>query len=345
MSELQRVGNGETAPELRGRLMTALPMWMLLHFVLAAVGTGLARRYALTRQMVDQPGERRSHGVATPRGGGIAIVGVVLAGIIWLAVNDSANAVTLGCFAAGLLLVAAVGWMDDHRPMPAWPRLLVHALASLLLAWGVHWSSPGLIGPVVAFVLAMALVNVWNFMDGIDGLAGSQALIVALSVALILAGGAWGWIAAGLAAAVAGFLPFNFPKAHIFLGDVGSGALGFLLAGLLVAAFQADRTSWPLLLLPISAFLVDASFTLGMRMLRRERWWTPHVQHTYQKWASRRGSHGGVTVAYAGFSLLAVFMGLLAMRWADYWSVGISLVWFAGAGSLWMYMRRDVSDE
>lgn len=316
---------------------------MLLHLVLAASGTWLARRYALKKQLLDQPGQRRSHAVATPRGGGIAIVATVLPAIVWLALPGGPESFLLKCFAAGLVLVAGIGWVDDHRSLPAWPRLLVQALAAFLLAWGVHRSTPGLLVPVLAFVLAMALVNVWNFMDGIDGLAGSQAAIVALAMALLLAGGVWGWVAAGLVAALAGFLPFNFPRARIFLGDVGSGALGFLLAGLLAAALESGRVAWPLLLLPVSAFLVDAGFTLGMRILRKERWWTPHVQHTYQKWAGRNLSHVRVTLAYAGFSLVAVLLVLVARNWTDYGSAGICLVWFLGAGFLWARMRRDIS--
>lgn len=318
---------------------------MLLHLVLAASGTWLARRYALKKQLLDQPGQRRSHTVATPRGGGIAIVATVLPAIVWLALPGGPESFLLKCLAAGLALVAGIGWVDDHRSLPAWPRLLVQALAAFLLAWGVHRSTPGLLAPVLAFVAAMALVNVWNFMDGIDGLAGSQAAIVALAMALLLAGGVWGWVAAGLVAALAGFLPFNFPRARIFLGDVGSGALGFLLAGLLAAALESGRVAWPLLLLPVSAFLVDAGFTLGMRILRKERWWTPHVQHTYQKWAGRNLSHVRVTLAYAGFSLVAVILVLVARNWTDYGSAGICLVWFLGAGFLWARMRRDISNE
>ena len=323
----------------------AFPVWMLLHLVLAATGTWLARRYALKKQLLDQPGERRSHAVATPRGGGIAVVATVSLAIAWLALQGGPESFLLSCFVIGLVLVAAIGWLDDHRPLPAWPRLLVHALAAFLLAWGVHDSTPGLIAPILAFVLAMVLANIWNFMDGIDGLAASQAVIVALAMALLLAGGVWGWIAAGSVAALAGFLPFNFPKARIFLGDVGSGALGFLVAGLLAAAFRSDRVAWPLLLLPMSAFLVDAGFTLGMRMLRRERWWAPHVQHTYQKWAGRNGSHVGVTLAYAGFTLMAAMLVVVGKHWTDYGSAGICLVWFLGAGFLWARMRRDISNE
>ncbi len=323
--------------------MTGLPLWTLLHFVLAAIGTWLARRYALRNRLLDQPGERRSHAVATPRGGGMAIVVVVLLGMIWLSIEYPPHAFLLGCLALGLVLVAGIGWMDDHRPMAPWPRLAVHALAAILLAWGVHRTTGGWLAPLLAFVSAMILVNVWNFMDGIDGLAASQAAIIGFALALFLAGGVWGWLAAGLAAATGGFLPFNFPKARIFLGDVGSGALGFLLAGLLVAAFLSGRVSWPLLLLPVSAFLVDAGFTLGMRILRKEQWWAPHVQHTYQKWAGRDRSHVRVTVAYAGFSLLAVILMWVGIGWTESGAAWVCLAWYLGAFFLWARMRRDKS--
>jgi UDP-N-acetylmuramyl pentapeptide phosphotransferase/UDP-N-acetylglucosamine-1-phosphate transferase len=221
----------------------------------------------------------------------------------------------------------------------------VHGAAALLLAWGVQRSGAGVSVSVLAFLLAIGLVNIWNFMDGIDGLAASQAGIVAFTVMLILAGTLWGWLAAGLFGAVLGFLPFNFPKARIFLGDVGSGALGFLLAGLLVATLRSGQVSLPLLLLPLSAFLVDAGFTLVMRMWRGESWWTPHVQHTYQKWASRRSSHVGVTLAYAGFSFVAVTLTFMAMGLSGLKSAGICLIWFLGASFLWAQLRRDVSNE
>jgi UDP-N-acetylmuramyl pentapeptide phosphotransferase/UDP-N-acetylglucosamine-1-phosphate transferase len=322
--------------------MSGLSVWMLLHLVLAATGTWLARSYALSKQLLDQPGERRSHSAPTPRGGGIAIVLAVLLGACWLAYRQPQQVFQLACFGAGLILVAGIGWVDDHRPLPAWPRLLVHAVAAFLLAWAVHRSTPGVLAPVMAFILVMALVNIWNFMDGIDGLAASQAAIVAFAVTLILGGrGPWGWVAAGMLAALAGFLPFNFPKARIFLGDVGSGALGFLVAALLMAAFQSGRVAWPLLLLPVSAFLVDAGFTLGMRMLRGERWWLPHVQHTYQKWAGRSMSHVGVTLAYAGFSLVGVALIFVGKDCTRDEAAGICLVWFLGASFLWARMRRD----
>lgn len=317
-------------------------LWLLLHGVLAAAGTWLARRYALRRQLLDQPGERRSHSTATPRGGGVAIVFVMMLSMAWLAAVWPTQRVLLGCLAAGLSLVAGIGWLDDHRPLSPWPRLMVHGVASVLLGWGIYHVTNSLVFSVQTFVMAMLLTNVWNFMDGIDGLAGSQAAIVALALTAAL-GGAWTLLAMGLVAAVAGFLPFNFPKARVFLGDVGSGALGFLLAGLLsVALFQAP-VAWPLLWLPLAAFLVDAVFTLSMRILRHEKWWTAHVQHTYQRWASRDGGHVRVTLAYAGFSLLGVMVIQLGIVWTQAEAGWICLLWYLAAMLLWARMRRDVS--
>lgn len=318
--------------------------WMLPSFLLAAAGTWLARRYALRFELLDQPGERRSHTVSTPRGGGISIVVCMLLGMAWMAVRVPQQAALMASLAVGLLLVAGIGWVDDHRPLPPLLRLAVQAIAALVLAAGFHRATGSLSTAAIAFVAVMVMVNVWNFMDGIDGLAASQAAIATAGLALLLGAGVWFWLAAGLFAAIAGFLPFNFPRARIFLGDVGSGALGYLLAALLAAGHQsmAGRILWPLLLLPVSAFLIDAGFTLAMRMLRRERWWQPHVQHTYQVWARRLGRHAPVTLAYAVFSLSAVILMLAALRWSQITTIWICCAWYGFAILAWARLRRDV---
>lgn len=286
----------------------ALAAWAALSFAIALAGTWLARRYALRAALLDHPGERRSHAVATPRGGGIAIVVAVLPLLVALWLRDAQSRVLFAPIGAGLLLVAGIGWCDDHRPLPASLRLAVHAVAAALLAWALHAAGASPAVAASGFVLALVLVNVWNFMDGIDGLATSQALVAALAYALfagIGAGGAVAWLGVALAAGCAGFLPFNLPRARIFLGDVGSGALGYLLAALAALSLQAaGRDQAPLLLLPLLAFAVDASLTLARRILRRERWWEPHVQHAYQALARRRG-HGPVTVAFLGWTFVA----------------------------------------
>lgn len=308
-----------------------------LVFGVALVGTWLARRYALSRRLIDQPGERRSHSTATPRGGGIAIVAAML---VALALAEDATRVLSVAMALGLLLVAAVGWVDDHRPLSPWMRLAVHALAAACLGVGLHaeGASPGIVA--VGVVLALVLTNVWNFMDGIDGLAVSQALLVALGCALLAWGGPAAWLPLALAAACAGFLPFNLPPARIFLGDVGSGTLGYLLAGLLASAALRDASEALLLLLPLCAFLVDASLTLARRVLAGERWWLPHTQHAYQRWVRACGRHGVVTGAYAAWTVVM----LLNLRWA---SGGSSLVkitmlggWYLAGAITWTWLQR-----
>jgi len=322
--------------------MPVFPCWLLLHFAVAAGGTWLAIRYALGRKLLDQPGERRSHSTATPRGGGIAIVAAVLLGIAWLAISQPTHALPLAACGFGLVLVAGIGWVDDHVPLPARPRLLVQALAASIVAWAIHRTTAVMLDAVFAFALIMVMVNVWNFMDGIDGLAASQAGIAAAGLALVPGVGPWAWLGVGLFAGVAGFLPFNFPKARIFLGDVGSGALGFLLALLILAVFIGRRSQWPFLLLPVSVFLIDAGFTLGMRMLRGERWWEPHVQHAYQSWSRRLGSHVPVTMAYAASTLFAVVLMLLALRWPQPLLNWVCWAWYGLLVLAWARLRRDV---
>lgn len=321
--------------------MPVLLSWVLLHFAVAVAGTWLAIRYAVRRNLLDQPGERRSHAMATPRGGGIAIVAAVLLGIVWLAVRQPEHALPLALCALGLALVAGIGWVDDHAALPAWPRLLVQALAASMVAWAIHQTTAVMPDAVFAFVLVMVMVNVWNFMDGIDGLAASQAAIAAAGLALVLGTGPWAWLGAGLFAAIAGFLPFNFPKARVFLGDVGSGALGYLLALLILAAFMSHRSQWLFLLLPVSVFLIDAGFTLAMRMLRRERWWEPHVQHAYQSWSRRLGSHVPVTIAYAVSSLFAVTLMLSALRWPQPLLQWVCWAWYGMLALAWVRLRKE----
>jgi UDP-N-acetylmuramyl pentapeptide phosphotransferase/UDP-N-acetylglucosamine-1-phosphate transferase len=283
--------------------------WLLLHFLVAAVVTWLARHYALRSNLMDQPGERRSHQVATPRGGGISVVVALLVGGAWLWWRAPAGELMLPAFLTGLLLTAGIGWWDDHRPLSPWLRLAVHGIAAMILAVATYRTTGSWMHGAAAAVFVMVLVNVWNFMDGIDGLAASQAALAAIAFTLALTG-PWSWLGAVLLAACCGFLPFNFPKAHIFLGDVGSGALGFALAGLLTAGLSFSAVAWPLLLMPMSAFLVDASFTLVSRILRRQRWWTPHVEHLYQR-LSRRVGHLSVTVIYGLFALVTLALILV----------------------------------
>lgn len=331
--------------------MPALPVgafpWFLLPLAVALAGTRIALGYARRRGLVDEPGERRSHAVATPRGGGISIAAALLLAILAAGYASAGLRPLLQAGALGLVLVATIGWIDDHRPLSARVRLAVHALSGALMAAAVLWSGHGPLPACIAFAAVLVLVNVWNFMDGINGLAASQAAIAGLGFAWLAGTGAPAWLALALAGACCGFLPFNFPTARIFLGDVGSGALGQALALLVVLLMLAPEAAlapsrWPLLLLPLATFLVDASLTLGRRAWRRERWWEPHVQHAYQVWSRTLGRHAPVTLAYAGWSLLGAGLMLGLGRTGDAFIIVVLATcgWCLAGGLGWVLLQR-----
>ena len=295
----------------------------LLSAAAAAVLTVVALRYAQWRRMLDLPGRRRMHAHATPRGGGIGIVLVTaVAGLVGLPMPLGAS------FSGGLALVAGIGWIDDHRPLSAKLRLVVHLLAAFAFVsalWPLQALASvqhGVLFGVAVLGLAAA-VNFWNFMDGSNGLVTSQTAWVATLLALafgIAGAGPFAAVAVALAGACLGFLPFNFPRARIFLGDVGSGGLGFACAALWLLAVDLDREAfWWLVLLP-AVLLVDASLTLLQRIALGRRWYTAHREHLYQ-WLIRSGrSHGnivGLYLAWNGAVLLpAMLAALVWPRWA-----------------------------
>lgn len=306
--------------------------------LLSALGSAWAISHARHRGLIDQPGDRRNHAEPTPRGGGIGIAAACLLATLGLAAGSGAS-FAWAWVAAGLLVVALAGWWDDHRPLPAWPRLLAHALAAACLAQALRLQGADLAVVIAAAVLALVLVNAWNFMDGSNGLAASQALLCMLGFAVVLGGG-WRLLALAAAASCLGFLPFNFPRARVFLGDVGSGALGYLLAAVLAAALAArPPQAWPLLLLPPMAMLADAGLTLLWRIRRGERWWQPHVQHAYQRW-SRRDGHARVATGYAVWTFSAVAIMLAMLNWPPRPALGVALAVLLASAGAWRWLHR-----
>jgi UDP-N-acetylmuramyl pentapeptide phosphotransferase/UDP-N-acetylglucosamine-1-phosphate transferase len=291
---------------------TAPSPWLLaiLAAGLSFVAADAWRRFALRRQLLDAPGPRRLHQQPTPRGGGIAIALVLLAAMAWLGQGGTA-------LLTGLLVTAGAGLVDDLRNLSALPKLLLQVVGALPLAW-VWPLAPELLGGaggfVAALLLVLMLVNFWNFMDGSNGLAATQALLVGLGLAcLVGVASPVGWLGLLLAAACLGFLPHNLPRARLFLGDVGSHALGFTVAGLsLWALARAEADAWPLLLLP-STMLVDAGLTLLGRLLRGQKIWHAHREHLYQRAVAHGWSHLRICTAYFAWTGLAL---LLAWRLA-----------------------------
>ena len=321
----------------------------LLSTLVVYLGIGYAER----RGLLDVPGQRRSHQVVTPRGGGIGIVIAVLLGVglPLLVASDAAPVVvaTIG----GLLLVALVGWIDDHGGLPARIRFAVHLLASLALALALLWPVLGMFAwlpsllmlGLIVFITAWS-INLHNFMDGINGLLACQAIFVLLVVAILAAVGAdsgLAWASLGTAAAVAGFLPWNFPRARVFMGDVGSGALGFLIAAAIWTAILRGVLGFAEALIACSAFVTDASATLLSRMLRGRRWYSAHREHLYQWMARRHASHARVVGIYVGWNLLIVTPLLVGLRSGGDsrlgWLAPVSC--YALAVLLWLAAKRQ----
>lgn len=268
----------------------------------SVVMTGLMRRYAISKRMLDVPNTRSSHHTPTPRGGGVAIVVSFYIGICLAWANGALdNEVTWGIIGAGGV-VAAVGFLDDVGNVSPLRRLMVHFIAALWIAFCMDWfpvailTSYGLHSALfIFFIVLLSLVwvlNIFNFMDGIDGIASSEAIFIAVSGAFFT--GVNGDLGvsltfAMLAVATIGFLLWNWPPAKIFMGDVGSGFLGIVLASLAFVEITQGRVplfSWLIL---FGVFLVDATFTLSIRILNKNKWAEAHCSHTYQKTASIYG--------------------------------------------------------
>ena len=316
-----------------------------LAILASAALTWIALRYAHWRRMLDQPGHRRMHTQSTPRGGGIAIVLTTLAAGLYLLPMPVGAA-----FAGGLLLVAGVGWVDDHRPLSVRVRIVVHFLAALLFVatlWPLQTVDSVRHALLFGFaVLGIAgAINFWNFMDGSNGLVASQSLWVAGGLALVFAAlGAWPWAlcALVLAGACVGFLPFNFPRARVFLGDVGSGGLGFACAALWLVAFDLERSGfWWLVLLP-SVLLIDSGLTLLLRIVSGRRWYTAHREHLYQ-WLIRAGaSHARVAGLYFGWNLLVLVPAMIAMQHWPHHGSWLALAALVPGATLWFVGKRAV---
>jgi UDP-N-acetylmuramyl pentapeptide phosphotransferase/UDP-N-acetylglucosamine-1-phosphate transferase len=276
------------------------------------------RRWAIGRRVLDVPNARSSHATPRPVGGGVGIVLGFLAGLaVWITSGGVFSTRAVGGL-VGALVIATVSFVDDLRPLPAWLRLGVHLLATALLTVaGVQGGDVSLALTIpIAFAWIVLVTNIYNFMDGIDGLAATQAVIA--GVAFGLAGAMVGNQLVGaagplLAAAAAGFLVHNLPPARLFMGDVGSTFLGFSFAGLvLLANLGVGGERLPLLfgVVVLAPFLFDGLVTLGRRILRHERWFEAHRSHYYQRMTQAGLGHGRVTLLYAALACVAAGLAL-----------------------------------
>ncbi|EXF95560.1 glycosyl transferase [Pseudomonas fluorescens HK44] len=314
------------------------PIVALLSLVLTAV----LRRYALHRSIIDIPNARSSHSIPTPRGGGVAIVVTFLISLVLLGcLQLQPYAWITGLVGAGSL-VAVIGFMDDHGHIAARWRLLGHFLAAL---WALFWFNGlpalsvlggsidlGWIGHALAAFYLVWMLNLYNFMDGIDGLASVEAISACFGMCTIYFFFGFQnliWAPAILAMAVTGFLFWNFPPAKIFMGDAGSGFLGITLGILsLQAAWAEPGFLWAWLIM-LGVFICDATFTLVRRLLRGEKVYEAHRSHGYQFASRKFGKHLPVTVAVFCiniFWLLPIAFLVIKLRLDGFLGLGFAYI-------------------
>jgi Fuc2NAc and GlcNAc transferase len=312
--------------------------------VLAWALTGLAAWYAARAGLLDHPGERHSHLQPTPRGGGAGLVLALMTASLWLAAGQ-APACWTACIAPGAVVLALTGWWDDHRSLSVGLRFGVQLAVSLYLLWcaaDAGWLQGAL--PVIAgglFVLWMT--NLYNFMDGSNGMAGLQGVFAGCVLAWLFALGGDSpatLLALLLAAACAGFLPWNLGRARVFMGDVGSLTLGFSIGALLLTGVASGALAPPVAWLVMLVFLTDATLTLAARVMKGERWYNPHRQHLYQRLIAHGWSHGRVAVLYQAINLALVLPGIgVAVEFPGLaWPIAIGMTLFFGLG--WYVMSR-----
>lgn len=307
--------------------------------ILAWLATFALRRWAPGLGLVDIPNERSSHRKPTPRGGGLSfvVVAIVLLEIVaqWSGIPLPAG---MPALLIGSLLIAAVSMADDRWHLPPSVRFSAHLLGAIILIvgggvvrevslpGGAVWSLGWLSSPFTLFWV-VGLTNAYNFMDGIDGLAGGQAVIAAAIMAWLgQVRGVSGITLAMtvLAGSVLGFLLHNWPPAKIFMGDVGSAFLGFTFAGWAVLAGGTRSSPLPFLawVVVLAPFVFDTVATLISRIMRRQRWYEAHREHFYQRLIRRGWSHLAVTNLYLG---VAAFLGLATIAYYGYGIIAPSI--------------------
>lgn len=311
---------------------------LLTAFVCSFLLTGLYRQIALRKLLLDIPNERSSHRMPTPRGGGVAIVVVYLCSVILLHHPLELSFGPLMGFTIPGFLLAVVSYIDDlGHVKPLW-RLVTQISAVCL---GIYWV--GGIPTVIASHLSFALqagfllvvilflvwiVNLYNFMDGIDGIASLEAIAVCLGLSLLL------WLSLPtrghflvplvLSVCTVGFCCWNFPKAKIFMGDIGSCFIGLQLGLFAIYYAHLDLNFFWCVIILLGTFISDATVTLARRIVRGQKIYLAHREHAYQHLVIKAGSHIPIAIAYASITLLWLLpiASLVVMSKLN-WAIGV----------------------
>ena len=305
----------------------------ILSALLSWVFTAYVRLYVLKRNLLDIPNIRSSHSIPTARGGGIAIVTVMmLSGTSSLLLPGTQFHILL-CLLLATLAFSILGWQDDKHDLSASPKfliqLLISGLASVWLFWGVigwSWSFSDVIILMLSVLWITWMANVYNFMDGIDGISAVESIILGVTTAY------WFTVSGSISVAILcmtvagaalGFLRWNWSPAKIFMGDAGSLALGGFFALIAIIGATILEIPFPAFLVLYAVYLADTGATMLNRMIKKEKWWQAHRSHYYQRAVQSGFSHAQVSLAVMGINiLLAVLASLLV---ADMVSVSTAI--------------------
>ncbi|MBH0184744.1 MAG: glycosyltransferase family 4 protein [Nitrospira sp.] len=281
-------------------------------------------------RILDHPNERSLHEQPVPRTGGMGVAAGIAAGALLV------SPVSWWPLWIGAAFLVGVSFLDDLVGLPIVGRLIAHFIAAGLCVTGLVSDQMGLLWVAVAIVATVWMINLYNFMDGMDGLAGGMALFGFgfLAVAAWLAGDrSLALVSLSIAAAAGAFLLFNFHPARMFLGDAGSTTFGYLAAGLGLTGWQHGVWSLWVPLLVFSPFIIDASVTLARRLMRGEKFWQAHRSHYYQRVVLSGWSHGKTALAEYGV-MVCCGCGALAFQLASdhvrFAIVGIWILAFLG---------------
>ncbi|HBC32310.1 MAG TPA: glycosyl transferase family 4 [Clostridiales bacterium] len=309
------------------------------YFVILAVGllllsyflTNLVRKYAIEQSILDIPNERSSHSIVTPRGGGLAVAATFIFSLVFMAALEIVSVNVVIALVGGGLMIAAIGWIDDKNSVSPRLRLLVHFLAAFWALYcldgftqidmGFTTIHLGWAGSVIAMVGIVWMINLYNFMDGIDGIAGTEAINVAFGAGVLLfwtGSAGLAWVCVILALAVGGFLVSNWPPARIFMGDVGSGFLGYVFAVLAIISEKSSSIPLIVWLMLLGVFITDATITLFRRMARGEKLSQPHRTHVYQLAVQAGYSHKQVTLVVLFINIMLGIAAVAAVQFRGY---------------------------
>lgn len=298
-------------------LAAALLLWLLL-------------RTPLGQRFIDNPNERSLHKVPTPRIGGLAIVvATLLLCLIYIAIEDVTVSFQIWSLWGSFAALAVLGMIDDRISLSAAVRAVIHILVAVGFVIGLTQSpelavQTSILSTLLAVVFLGWSANLFNFMDGADGLVGLNSAIGLSTLAWLAPYGSLvSLTAAFLAGACAGFLLFNWQPAKVFLGDAGSVPIGFMAAGLgLIGVFREYWQWW----IPLACFLpllFDSTVTLTHRVLRGEKPWRAHREHTYQRLILAGRGHAGVAKLYGFVSLICCFVAATTRYQYGYVSFGL----------------------